>query len=356
MPQRLRLLDLRVSRFPRVLGLCADNVPAIAAAANAAQEQLLYDKAAGEESWNGSWAEIAFSVSRTSPFATLPRDIARLEGVTVCDQVVPLNNQLVEYLRFGNGRMSTNRCRCPNDLGVYARNNAITTTDLTAGQYVRAYLTNAQDVGKRVLIQGNDSNDLPVFSQSNLIRVTGLFLALDTVPVTTDITFNSLSGIQKDQTAGQVQIYGVDATTGTETLLLTMQPSETTAWYRRYFFSDLPCSCCPTSSTEGTVTVRAIAKMELIPVITDTDYLLLQSKEALIEEGMSIRLQEADTTAAQQMAMIHHQRAIRMLIGESSHVNGINDPAVGFAPFATDTWNPIGPRGGSWDTNMIGMI
>ena len=322
-----------------MLGLCADNIPAIAAAANACQEQLIFDRAAGESGWQGSFAEISFNISRTQPYATLPRDIARLEGVVVCDKPVPLNNSLVEYLQFGNGRMSTDRCRCPGELAVYSRNNAVTFTDLsTPPQRIRIYLTSDQDVTKRVLVQGVDSNNVTVYSQDGLNRVTGVFLSLDTTPVTTDLSFNRLTGIQKDVTAGPVQIYQVDPTSGAEVLLLTMDPGETTANYRRYYFANLPCSCCPVpGAAEGTVQVKAIAKLDLIPVAVDTDYLLLTSIEAFIEQGQAIRLMEADTVAAQQLSALHHQRAIRILISQVGHFEGINNPAVGFFPFGRET-------------------
>jgi hypothetical protein len=94
----------------------------------------------GDEGWQGSWAEIAFNVSQASPFITLPRDVARLEAITVCNHPTALNNQFFEYLQFGNGRMSTTRCGCPGQLAAYARNNAITFTDLTSTpQYLRAH-------------------------------------------------------------------------------------------------------------------------------------------------------------------------------------------------------------------------
>jgi len=341
MAQRLRLQDLRSSRFPRILGMCQTNIPGIAQAANDCQAQLLYDKAAGDESWHGTFAEIAFNVSQSAPFITLPREIARLESVTVCNNPVALNNAFAEYLRFGNGRMTASRCRCPGELAGYARNNAVTFTDLSnAPQLIRVYRTSDQDDGKRTLIQGVDSNGVVVYSTDVADRVQGVFLYFDSVPVTTALSFNRLTGIQKDITAGQVEYYQVDPTTGEEVLLLTMQPSETTASYRRYYFSDLPSSCCPVpGQAEGTVQVTAIAKLDLIPVISDTDYLLLQNLEAMIEQAQAIRLMEADTDSAQRMSEVHHQRAIRMLIGENSHFNGINDPAVGFAPFARDPLN-----------------
>lgn len=319
------------------MGLCQANIPEIADYANAIQETLLYDKAAGEESWNGTWAEVQFNVSQSQPFFTAPRDIARIESAVVCNKPVPLNNQFFEYLQFGNGRLATDRCDKPDLLQIYARNNAITFTDLTnTPQYVRAYMTDATDIAKRVLVQGLDSNNNTIYSLDNTVMVSGVFLALEAPFITSTITFNRLTGIQKDVTSGRVEIYQVDPTTGDEVLLLTMEPSETTASYRRYYFSNLPCSCCaPPGATEGTVQVRAIAKMDLVPMSVDTDYCLLQSKEAFIEEARALTLSESDSASAQAQAAVHHLRAIRLLIGENGHFQGVHEPALGFNPFGS---------------------
>ncbi len=341
MDRRLNLYQLRKSRFPRVLGLCQDNIPEIAAYANSIQETLLFDKAAGEESWNGTWAEIFFNVSRTQPFITLPREIARLEAVNVCNNPIALNNQFFEYLQFGNGRMVKGRCNCPDTLAGYERNNAILFTELTnTPQLIRAYINNAQDVGKRAIISGLDSNNKEVYSQDNLVIVQGQFAAFDSPFVTWTLPFNRITGISKDTTAGEIEFYQVDPTTGDEVLILTMQPSETIASYRRYYFNNLPCSCCPVpGAVEGTVQVSAIAKLQPVPVVVDTDYLLLTSREAFIEEAQCLRLSEADTGSAQQMAARHHQRAIQLLIGEAGHYHGILNPAVGVNYFGDEHCN-----------------
>src|SRR5215510_10300942 len=102
--QRLRGIDVRLSDFPQTIGLCASDTALVYQALNATQQRLLYCKEAGEESWWGTWAEIAFTMSRDRPFITLERDIARLELVDICDRPVTVNNQFREYLRFGNGR------------------------------------------------------------------------------------------------------------------------------------------------------------------------------------------------------------------------------------------------------------
>jgi hypothetical protein len=73
----------------------------------------------------------------------------------------------------------------------------------------------------------------------------------------------------------------------------------------------------------------------LIPAFVDQDYLLIQNLEAITEECQSIRYSEIDNPGAKQMAQERHIQAVRMLIGESSHYFGINDPAVGFSPFGS---------------------
>jgi hypothetical protein len=339
---RLRLYDLRQSRFPRVLGLCQDNIPEIANYANSIQETLLFDKSAGDESWHGTWAEIAFNVSRENPFVVLPREIARIESADICNKPVPVNNQFAEFLRFGNGRMARGRCGC-GDLQVYARNNAITFFPFTnPPQYLRVYITSDQDVGKRVMFGGLDENNSVIYSQDNLVRVQGVFLSMMAPFAQTTQLFNEIQAIQKDITSGIISIYQVDPNSGDEVLLLTMQPGETIASYRRYYFNQLPMSCCSIPSTSPhQVQIKAIAKLEPLPVRVDTDYLLLTSLEAFIEEAQALRLQEADTGAAQQMAAAHHMRAIRLLIGQLGHFNGIKDPAIEWHPFGSASLDKV---------------
>ena len=339
--QRVRLTDLRQSRLPRVLGLCQGDIPEICQYANAAQSRLIHAAEAGNEGWYGCYSEIAFSLTRTTPYVTLPREIARLENATVCDKPIAVNNEFIQYLQFGNGRLRKER-RCggsPIIQGV-SRNNAVTFRDMTnAPQYIRVYLSDDRDVAKRVLIQGTDANGNTIYSTDNLVEVTGVFLALDSPFVTSPMTFGATpTGIQKDQTYGKVEFYQVDPTSGEEILLLTMEPGETTASYRRYFFNALPCSCCPTQDEEGTVQVTAIAKMELLPLVVDTDYTVLTgigAIEAIIHEAQAVKYAESDSPSAKGMAADSHRQAIRLLAGQLSHYNSIENVAVNFAPFGS---------------------
>lgn len=337
--QRLRLYDLRNSRLPGVLGLCMSDTARLASYVNSAQRRLILCKEAGEEGWFGTWAEIAFNVSRDQPYLTTSREIARIEAVVACDQPIPINNQLFEYMLFGNGRLPKRFRQCnPNCLTeTYSRNSVPTFVDLSnAPQYLRAYPTNNGDTSARIFYQGTDQNNRTLYSMDGADRVKGVFYALEYPFSTTAEQFTGILGIQKDQTIGEVEVFQVDPTTGDEVLLLTMQPSETTASYRRYYFNNLPTSCCPGPTTgSNTIQLRGICKLEPLPVYTDTDYLVIQNLEAMIEECASIRYNEVDTTASKQMAQNSHRNAINYLNGELTHYYGKESVAVLVKPYGS---------------------
>lgn len=353
---RTRLIDLRLMEGISDLGMCASDLPRIARAANSAQERLLYDKAAGDEGWNGGWAEVVFSVDRCKPYLTLPRGFARLEAIDVCGHPIPLRNQQYEYMLFGNGRMPHEQRW--SELGfqrregqAFTRNNAVTFTDLSDGpQQIQIYASNPADYTKRVLVQGI-SKGSQVNTKDGNANVAGEFITLAAPFATSQYEYDCLTGIQKDVTIGEVQIFQIDPLLGSMELLSTMEPGETTAWYRRYYLHHLPRNCCPhrrfympgTSPEEcgcpyrrkEHVLVTALVKLDLIPMVYDTDYSLIQSKEALMLEmqaGRYLKMDDANATAKYQAA---HLSAIRLLIGENTHFQGKNTPSVLFRPFGS---------------------
>ena len=324
---------------------------------NGAQQRLLYAKEAGDEGWHGTFAEIRYNVSRANPYITLDPSVARLEMIDVCGDPVQLNNPFAEYMQFGAGR-SRNRWQnngslCGfwgNQIQAYTMNNVITYQDMSPGpKKIRIYATDAadEDGQHRVLIQGIDSStNSPVYSQDGLNQVEGTFLTLASPFVDSPNTCARLTGIQKDVTANQVQIFEVDPVTGVETQIHFMGPYEKTASYRRYYLSGLPMNCCtngapsnpcvpPPPGMANVVQVTAMAKLELIPVRGDTDYCLLQNEEAIISECEAMRYEKMDNTSAASMADRKHKLAIRLLNGEMTHYYGQNDPAVVFAPFGS---------------------
>lgn len=315
------------------VGICQGDVDVFAQEVNAAQQRLLYAKEATGDGWWGGFAEMAFNVTRDNPYITAPRDVARLININVCDAPIALHNQYYEYLQFGNGRLpkSCSDCRGNFNIKAFSRNNVVTMVDMTEPpNLLRVYMTDNTDATKRVLFSGKDANGNIITSQDVENRVSGEFVTLAAPFATTENQFSEITGIQKGVTNGQIRIMQVNPATGEETLLLTMEPGEKTAWYRRYYLDSLPSGCC---GTDGTVQVRAIAKLDLVPAVTDTDYLLIQNVEALIQEVQSIRYTRMDSPSAKQMAQEAHAQAIRLMIGELTHYLGKNEMAISFHPF-----------------------
>jgi hypothetical protein len=307
---------------------------------NTAVSRLVYAKESGDEGWNGTFAEIAFNISKTSPYWTAPREVARLEYADLCEHPIAINNPFVEYLQFGNGRLpKTFRNTCCNPVTqAYTRNNVPTFVDLSnPPQTIIVSPMNSADVGRRVFLQGLDNNGNTIYSLDGNNNVQGIFVTLASPFAPAPFNFNSITGIQKDITLGPVNIFQMDPNTGAQVLLVTLEPGETTASYRRYFFDRLPPSCCAiTTNTPQTLTLTGIVKLDIIPVAVDTDYLLLTNLEAIIEECRSIRYSEFDNPNANMTESVAaHKNAIGLLNGELSHFYGLDEPAIVWKPFGS---------------------
>jgi hypothetical protein len=338
--QILRLKDVRQSRIPESVGVCQSDQGKLLEYLNEAQQRLVF--AGGEVGWWGSWAKMVFAVdSVADPFITLPRTVVRLINLDVCRHPVNIQNEFYEFLEAGVGLQPLTNCsgntqhNC-NLLETYDRGMFPTFSDLAPpNKRLRFYPTDASDLGRRVLVQGQDQNGVTIYSLDGTVQVQGIFLSLTTPFVDTPFDISVLTGLQKDFTIGPVRVFEVDTVTGTQRLILTMDPSEEVAGYRRYFLSGLPRNCCDPTTTGSIVQVTAMAKLALIPVQVDTDYLLISNLAAMKEECQSVRFSEMDDSLSAQQSALHHQKAIRLLNGQLIHMLGKERPAVSFAPFGT---------------------
>lgn len=325
---RITLADVRMSRLPRTIGLCAGDIPQISDAVNAAQQRLI--NAGGETGWWGSWTRVAFNVSPLNPYITLPRRFARIINLDVCRTPIRINNEFYEMLPGGVGMMPAANLQdwCGN-LAGYERGVYPTMVDLTpTNQLLRAYITDARDAGKNLFITGLDQNGMSIYGQfGNPLQTTDGFAMTFAYPfTTTNFVVQQLSAAQKDMTYGDVILAQVDATTGVEVVLSRYGPLEINAAYRRYYITKLPVGCCPTSA--GTLAVEGLCKLEYMPALRDTDQLVIGNIEALIEECKSLRLTEMESVEALQQSAIHHKAAIKILQDEMRHYLGEQRPAV----------------------------
>lgn len=351
--QRPTFAQLRSSSFPRALGLCATDFSDVRDGANECMERLIIDPMAPDEGWIGGWAKFAFNVQPQNPpggfaYLTTPRNVARLIGIDICSIPIKPRNGFFEFLEFGrglqprssscgNGLFSGQNCACKTASESFDRDNVPTLADLAGTpQFIRFFPSNSGDVRKRVLVQGKDKNAQVVYGVDPLTgqAMEGEFVALDQPFAQTVHQYSIVTGLSKEATLGPVQIFQVDGSTGAVLPLSSMEPSETTASYRRYLLTGLPRNCCNTPA--GTVTVTAQAKLDFLPVVNDTDYLSIPNIPALIEEGHSLRYSRMDSQVSSALEQRHHAKALTLLNGQLDHIEGKINVAITVPLFGSD--------------------
>lgn len=288
--------------------------------------------AGGETGWHGGWQRVEFEVQYANPYITLPRGIARIIDMDIERNPTRIRNEFFEFLPDSVGYQDyNNRNDWCGSIEGFERGTFPSMVELgTTNQLLRFYCSDARDVGKRVLVKGKDNNGLAIYSTSSGMEVNGFYLTLALPFVTSAFQVSTIDNIIKDPTYGDVLLYQVDATTGTQVLLSRYAPDEITPEYRRYFIQKLPYQ--PAGQH---VHVRAMAKLEYVPVSRDTDFLLIGNPVALQDEIEAIRYQRSDSVTAQQLAAIKHASAIKLLQNELVHYGGRQRLAVNVKPFGS---------------------
>lgn len=322
----------------------------MAALVNEAIETLLNDPLQPDEGWWGTWIRVAFNVTQAQPTFVQPREVARLILMDVCNHPTRIQNGFYEFLDFGRGLQPSG---CPNNIAsaaglssppcnqtlqAYDRESTpILGTQQATPQFVRMFATDPRDYGANVLVQGTDQNGMQILGTDALTGapISGEVLALGS-PFTTSVNqfSNPITGLQKDATFGPVTFFQVDPVTAAVVPLSVMEPSEVSAAYRRYFVNGLPTNCCNTPG--GQVQIVAMAKLDFIPVMSDSDYLIIPNVPALIRECEAIRYSTMDTANAFKMSQQKHAAAISLLMGQLDAMLGKERPAITVPIFGSD--------------------
>lgn len=316
------------------MGICkADNQ--VRTYCNEAQQRLFMDPLCPDQGWLGATITMAFSASviSGSAYVTTPREVARLTDAAVCTKPIHIRNGFYEYLQYGAG-LQPKTCTpfCGSTFQAYERDPVVTLAPmLPTAQKIRVFPTDPRDVGKRVLIQGKDQNRMTVLTTDPGTgkSAPGEYLVIASPFATSLHEFlGPLTGLQKDETFGPVQIVQVDPVTGNETALSVMQTNEASAYYRQYLVSGIPnlrSACCV---TVGTLQLTAKARLDFVPVSNETDYLLIPNVPALIEESMSLRFNKMDSGNSVQMSAVHHGKALALLNGQLDAYEGKTQTAI----------------------------
>jgi hypothetical protein len=343
---RATLSSFRAQWPDEAMGICQADAK-VRNYANEAQERLLMDPSCPDEGWWGGWItmNLTAAVSSSVTYVTTPREISRLVDVAVCQNPIHMRNGFYEYLKYGSGlQPKTCPATCAGEYQGYDRDNVCTLFNLNAApaKTIRIFPTDARDAGRRVLLQGKDANGQVVLTTDpgTAHSAPGEYLLLAFPFVDSVNQYTAISGIQKDETYGPIQFFQVDPVTLLDYPLSTMEPTESTASYRRYLLAgvlNLPI-CCTGNST--TIQITAQGRLDFIPVVNETDYLSIPNVPALIEEAMSLRFNKMDSTASNQQSMLHHIRALNLLFGQLDKYVGKTQTAVKIPLFGTNRMRP----------------
>ncbi len=288
----------------------------------------------------GSHQRVQFCVN--SGCLTLPRQIANVESVAVCDRPITIRNQFFEWLETGVGlrsdcNSSDGNCRnACGDGSLLDRGNTATFADIIPdAKKIKVYADISEAADAKILLQGLDDNGQWIITETSPgsgVWQDGEKVSISTTPTTSTKFFSSLVSVQKPVTNGNVRLYEYDTELTTQRALAIYEPDETNPTYRKMFVSALEgtrcCGC--TSDDPNAIQVTVMAKLEFIPARRDEDWLLIGNLGALKLACMSLLKEENNLLAEADVYFNGGQTkdgsrtvgAVGILRGEYRHYTG----------------------------------
>lgn len=298
---RLTVANLMASRIAPAMGLClpADRVRFLQYLNEAEQRLLVYGR------WYGSIQEVQFCVRGC--VLTWPREVSTIEQLSLgCGNPVDIHNSWYNYTQAVATLKQCDSCNglpilgwgsglCGNmGMTVAARMACSFETTQERGSLIRFYPTSASDIGKTILVQGRDVNNIWVRTNPTGTQVLDGELVTLAMPfadtITAWMTGNPL-GLQKQSTNYRVLMYEHSLSTLQDRPLGTYQASETNPSYRTSIIPGLDRSCNSggSSSCCDLTTIKALVKLAHIELSSDEDWLLFQNVAAYKEAMLAIR-------------------------------------------------------------------
>jgi len=275
--------------------------------------------------WWGTYKRIY--VCMTKSCVTWPREVANVEGFSLCQTGVDLLNEWYEFGESVSGpNTSTDRICGPP--AVLERPNACQFTDIATSATIRIYPTVNADAGVKVLLQGLDGNRQPIRTEVDGAYVEGeqVTLAAPFATSTFEFLAPGLLGVQKPITKGRLNVFAVDPVSGDETKIAIWEASEVNPSYRRSFVANVPSCCIPDSCADtlngcnpaptptcSNALAEAIVRLEFIPATVDTDWLFISNIQAI---AAGCRALLAEERGDEMKAEIEWARGVKILRAE----------------------------------------
>ena len=276
------------TRIAKHLNLCATDARTTEYI-NEAQRRLIESG-----KWKGTYGR--FNICATSGCIAWPRQIETIETVAVSENVGVVRNGWFEFVESGYGLLDNK-----DNVGyqLLDRGESPTHKDMSgAGKPIRVYAFNESDAGKTITIQGYDENNnwvrtVKSGSGADTVYQDGVVVTLVNGYVDTTTSFKSITGVLKDTTEGNVQLYEITvASPLTQVDIATYEPDETLPSYRRSLIPSLGGAAGCEDGDDKKVAVTVIAKLRFINAVNDTDVLMVSDLYAIKNMAVAIKLEE----------------------------------------------------------------
>lgn len=253
-------------------------------------------RAADMGKWWGTYQRLRVCVLDNC--ITWPRSVKTVEGFNQCSLSLPVRNLWYDF-RENVLAPSAQSCACAQ-AQLLDRNTVCQFRDIAGPSYIRLYPSSATDAGKKVLLQGYDSNGMYVRTLNGSEWVDGEYVTLAYPFVTSTTVFKApgLTGVQKPVTNANVTAFGVLASTSVETQIAIWEPSEENPSYRRSYLTSMATRCGATGqgglcADEGDgcepamencsqVVADTIVRREFIPALVDSDWMFISNLGAVL--------------------------------------------------------------------------
>lgn len=305
---------IKTSRIPVNLGICPDD-PRLIQWLNESREQLINRAVGG---WWGQTVRAKFCVDNGC--IVWPREVGFIHAIAVCGVPIQVHNGWWQFLVNVSHVENCDTCNCGCRCGDVPNMSWDETTVPTqsairgTGKTIRIYPSDQADVGKTMIIQGYDNNNIWVRTTIDGSVQDGeeVTLALPYVDTVTEWFAGSPTGIIREPTTYRVLMYEHNVSADTDRLIATYQPDETVPNYRRSIIPGLARTrCCRVScSCDELPTVEAIVKLAYAPVSVDNDWVYPGNILAL-KYGMLSRKRDEENDDAGAEIML--QKALREL-------------------------------------------
>jgi hypothetical protein len=239
---------------------------------------------------------------------TWPRYVGTVLATNLCRHPIPVWNNWFQFeplistdfsrdgFSFNCGSLCIGNVLTEND-GVTPVFNQV---PCGSSNVIRIFPSVRADIGKQVTLYGIDQNGQTMRSRNaSGIWQEGVTVTLALPSVDTP-AFQSISRISKPVTQGVVRYFQVDAVNNVLLDLVSHDPTETNPMYRHSKIQGmrLPTACNTSSACNGLRQVDALVKLEFIPVVNDSDLVLIENLDALKSMVQSIRKKEAQQVEA----------------------------------------------------------